>query len=98
MLMIEMYMYEVWSIIITIFLHTLSITMTYITYLSSQQLFTLSFSLIIFWLIELRKTNPLKQVEFVEKLDFCKEFSCPIYPDTTVLEDITFRGLLFSIY
>jgi len=60
--------------------------------------YSLSLSLIIFWSTELRKTNPLKQVEFVEKLDFCKEFSCPIYPDTTVLEDITFRGLLFSIY
>ena len=82
MVMIEMYMYEVWSIIIYISPH----------FINNYGIHHLHCS------IELRKTNPLKQVEFVEKLDFCKEFSCPIYPDTTVLEDITFRGLLFSIY
>ncbi len=38
------------------------------------------------------------KTEFTEKLDFCKEFSTEILPDTTTLESKEFRGLLFSIY
>lgn len=48
--------------------------------------------------LDLRSQLPWEKVEFVEKLEFCKEFQTEIYPDSGVSEVKDFRGLLFSIY
>jgi len=48
--------------------------------------------------IDLALTPAIPKQEFIDKFDYCKEFSIEMKPDTTVYETKDFRGLLFSIY
>ncbi len=36
--------------------------------------------------------------EYVDKLEFCQEFSTAVQPDASVSDVRDFRGLIFSIY
>lgn len=57
-----------------------------------------SYYLSCIYTVDLEIAPDLTRKEFVEKLYYCQEFYCEVYPDADIYQRQDFRGYIFSIY